>query len=169
MLYITSPGFIHITVGSLYPLVKISPFPPPLSPWQPQFYSLFLWVPKPLIRSGFLSNLQTITNCLIIFLYSLLRAALTQYHKLGYLNNLYSLKVWEARGPKPRHCRTPLIPEGQNPSLPFLEVVSGSNCWSFATLDTLGLANHHPISVFIFTWCPACVHVCLYVHISPFL
>ena len=30
--------------GSLYPLTKIFPFPSALSPWQPPWHSLFLWV-----------------------------------------------------------------------------------------------------------------------------
>lgn len=43
-LHITSLELIHLIAGSLYPLTNISPFLPTLSPWQPPFYSLFLWV-----------------------------------------------------------------------------------------------------------------------------
>lgn len=44
MLNIRSPEYIHLLTGSLYPLTDISPFPLPLSPLQPLFSSVFLWV-----------------------------------------------------------------------------------------------------------------------------
>lgn len=44
MLSITSSEFIYFITEKLYPLTDISPISPTLSPWQPLFYSLFLWV-----------------------------------------------------------------------------------------------------------------------------
>ena len=44
MLYIKSLELILLMIGSLYHLTNIS-FLPPLSPWQPLFYSLFLSFP----------------------------------------------------------------------------------------------------------------------------
>ena len=44
MLYITFTELINFIIESLYPLTYISPFLPNSSPWQPPFYSLFLWI-----------------------------------------------------------------------------------------------------------------------------
>lgn len=41
-LYIRSGELIHFIAASLYLLTDTSPFPPPLSPWQPTFYPHFL-------------------------------------------------------------------------------------------------------------------------------
>ena len=40
MLYIRSLELIHCKTVSWCPLINISPFSPPLSPWQPPFYSV---------------------------------------------------------------------------------------------------------------------------------
>ena len=44
MLYIRSPEFIPVLTGSFYPLTNNSSIPPPHSPWEPPFYSLFLQI-----------------------------------------------------------------------------------------------------------------------------
>lgn len=41
MLYIRSPGLIHLIPGSLYPLTSISSFCPHPSPWEPHFTLCF--------------------------------------------------------------------------------------------------------------------------------
>lgn len=44
-IYIRSWDLIHRATESLYPFANLSSlFLPPCSPWQPLFYSLFLWV-----------------------------------------------------------------------------------------------------------------------------
>ena len=49
--YLRSPGLIP---GSLYPLTSNCPFSPALSPWQPSFYSLFMWRSSSFIDSTYM-------------------------------------------------------------------------------------------------------------------
>ena len=44
ILYSRPPELILLAAGHLYPLISISSFPRPLSPWQPPFCSLRQWL-----------------------------------------------------------------------------------------------------------------------------